>query len=274
MIMLEMITIKEAAEEAGGNQQIFEEMFNKFRQWLQQQLHLPQEITDRRLQCTLLCSKFDLEKAKKRLDSLYTLHNLIPEFFSDYDPLSDSIARFHKSTNWVPLPKLTPQKYRVNIGGWRSEDSSMFNLQDVVKYLFMITDVRAEEDTVNNELIIWDCKHLTLGHMLKYTPSTLKKCDLCLEAYGFRFKAIYMINAPSFIGRLLSVLKMTLKAKLFNRIHVSESGIESLYEAIPKSILPMDYGGDEPSMKILTDIPYIYNTKRFLVKVTMVQWIR
>lgn len=44
MIKLQMITIKEAAEVAGGNEQILQEMFDKFRQWLQQQLHLPQGL--------------------------------------------------------------------------------------------------------------------------------------------------------------------------------------------------------------------------------------
>lgn len=44
MIKLETITIKEATEIAGGNEQILQEMFDKFRQWLQQQLHLPQGV--------------------------------------------------------------------------------------------------------------------------------------------------------------------------------------------------------------------------------------
>lgn len=44
----------------------------------------------------------------------------------------------------------------------------------------MILDILAEEDTVNSIVIVWDCKHLTLGHILKMTPSLLKRFNLCL----------------------------------------------------------------------------------------------
>lgn len=44
MIKLETITIKESAEMADGNEQILQEMSDKFRLWLRQQLHLPQGL--------------------------------------------------------------------------------------------------------------------------------------------------------------------------------------------------------------------------------------
>nr|XP_012218890.1 PREDICTED: alpha-tocopherol transfer protein-like [Linepithema humile] len=52
----------------------------------------------------------------------------------------------------------------------------------------------------------------------------------------------------------MKAAKSMFRAKLFNRIHVYTSGIESLYGTIPKAILPADYGGEEPSMDILTDM--------------------
>ncbi|EFN80123.1 hypothetical protein EAI_09037 [Harpegnathos saltator] len=93
---LENITIEEAVEIAGGNKKLYEEKFDKFRQWLKQQAHLPQDISDNRLRFTLLTSKLDLEKAKKRLDSQYTLRTLLPEFFANYDPQNEKIALVYK----------------------------------------------------------------------------------------------------------------------------------------------------------------------------------
>lgn len=55
------------------------------------------EISDKQLQKTILNSKFDLEKAKQRIDSLYTLRTLVPEFFGNYNPLNDDITQLHKS---------------------------------------------------------------------------------------------------------------------------------------------------------------------------------
>lgn len=44
MIELETVTIKEAAEMSEGNEKLLKEMIDKLRQWLQQQLHLPQGL--------------------------------------------------------------------------------------------------------------------------------------------------------------------------------------------------------------------------------------
>lgn len=42
MLELEIPTFKEILEEARGNEQLLEELLDKFRLWLKQQLHLPQ----------------------------------------------------------------------------------------------------------------------------------------------------------------------------------------------------------------------------------------
>lgn len=34
----------------------------------------------------------------------------------------------------------------------------------------------------------------------------------------------------------------------YPQIHVHSSGLESLYEFVPKSVLPVDYDGEQPSM--------------------------
>lgn len=44
MIELEQITTKEAVETAEGNEELFKEMCDKLRLWLQHQAHLPQGL--------------------------------------------------------------------------------------------------------------------------------------------------------------------------------------------------------------------------------------
>ncbi|KAL6440292.1 hypothetical protein ACFW04_003100 [Cataglyphis niger] len=45
-----------------------------------------------------------------------------------------------------------------------------------------------------------------------------------------------------------------MKPKLTKRIHVYPSGAESLYEMIPRSILPVDFGGEQPSLDTIADM--------------------
>ncbi|XP_050445990.1 alpha-tocopherol transfer protein-like isoform X4 [Cataglyphis hispanica] len=219
MLKLEMPTLGEILEEAGGNEELLEELLDKFRLWLKQQLHLPQDISEQRLKVYIYSAKFNLEKAKRRLDLHYTLRNLVPEVYSNRDPLSDSITQIIKCV-----------------------------------YFCMIMDTRIEEDIVNSDVFILDFTNLTLGHILKHTPPILKKIDVILEAYGTRIKALHMINAPNYVDVLITLCKSVMKPKLTKRIHIYTSGAESLYALIPRSILPVDFGGEQPSLDTIADM--------------------
>nr|XP_012231774.1 PREDICTED: alpha-tocopherol transfer protein-like isoform X2 [Linepithema humile]XP_012231775.1 PREDICTED: alpha-tocopherol transfer protein-like isoform X2 [Linepithema humile] len=249
---LEMPMLQEVLEDSCGSEDFLEELLCKFRQWLKQQIHLPQDISDQRLKFFISTVKFDFEKAKKNLDALYTLHNLLPEFYDNFDPLSEDIKLSNICNQFIPLPKLTPDKYRVHIA--RPIDGSKFDILALMRYGLMIIEERIEEDIVTNNIIICDSTGVNMNHVIQYTPSLIKKIDICMTAYGLRIKAVHIINAPPFVDIIMKMAKPILKAKLFNRIHVHTSGIESLYKTIPKSILPLDYGGEQPSMDTLTDM--------------------
>ncbi|XP_029171652.1 retinol-binding protein pinta-like [Nylanderia fulva] len=255
MLKLEMPLLKEVLEEVGGNEQLLEELLDKFRLWLKQQLHLPQDISEQRLKYYIYSAKFDLEKAKKRLDLHYTIRNLMPEFFSNRDLVTNNdLSQTSTYLQWITLSKLTPENHRINVFRFIHNDSSMFDIHASIKYCSMIFETRIEEDIVNCDVIIYDCSNLTVNHIIKYTPTILKKTDLMLESFGTRIKALYMINAPSFINLLVSMIKTVMKAKLIDRIHVYTSGAESLYGIIPRHLLPIEYGGEQSSINIISDM--------------------
>lgn len=54
------------------------------------------DISEQRLKVYIYTAKFNLENAKRRLDLHYTLRNLIPEFYSNRDPLADNIIQITK----------------------------------------------------------------------------------------------------------------------------------------------------------------------------------
>ncbi|GAB1866003.1 Alpha-tocopherol transfer protein-like [Camponotus japonicus] len=254
MLKLEMPPFKEILEETGGNEQLLEELLVKLRLWLKQQIYLPEDISEQRLKFYIYSAKFNLEKAKERLDLHYTLRNLIPEVFTTRDPLADCVVRINTYMQFVTLPKLTPENYRITVFRWLHSDSSVFDIYDLIKYYCMITETRIEEDIVNSDVLIYDCTNMTFSHVLKYTPVAVKKIDTILESYGSRIKAIHVINAPSFIDVLVTLVKSVMKAKFINRIHLYTSGIESIYGIIPRSLLPEEYGGEQPSLSILLDM--------------------
>lgn len=70
------------------------------------------------------------------------------------------------------------------------------------------------------------------------------------EGYGMRVKGIYIISESRFVNGLVALIKQVVNAKIVNRIHVLKS-VKDLHEFIPKAILPIDYGGEERSLKTL-----------------------
>ncbi|KAG5894744.1 hypothetical protein JTB14_006163 [Gonioctena quinquepunctata] len=59
--------------------------------------------------------------------------------------------------------------------------------------------------------------------------------------------AIHLINTPSFVDRISSLVKSIVKQKLANRIMVHKD-MRSVVDSVDKNILPKDYGGYEDSL--------------------------
>ncbi|XP_023245449.1 alpha-tocopherol transfer protein-like [Copidosoma floridanum] len=248
--LLESCSNEELCEALGGSDRQLSELRDKLRQWLELQPHLPQDMEERRLEYFVISTKQSLELAKQKLDMYYTVRQLVPELFADRDPLAQSVTSLYETLQWVCLPKLTPEKYRVSILRSLNEDAAKFQPWDLFKYTFMVGDVRISECRSLGDIYIYDLSAMRLGHLAKLTPAILKKCE---KAYGARIKGLHFINAPSFIDHIVTLVKSAIKPKLAARIHVHSSGIESLYEHVPKSVLPVDYGGEQPSMDELDE---------------------
>ncbi|XP_031778500.1 alpha-tocopherol transfer protein-like [Nasonia vitripennis] len=253
--LLESCSTEELCLALDGSEKLLEDLRTRLREWLEMQPHLPKDMPDRRLEYFPISTKLQsLELAKQKLDMYYTVRRLVPELFTDRDPSSASFAKLRQSLQWVCLPKLTPEKYRVSILRSLNEDASKFQPWDLFKYTFMVGDVRISECRSLGDIYIYDLSAMRLGHLAKLTPAILKKCEVAAtKAYGARIKGIHFVNAPSFIDRIVTLVKSAIKPKLAARIHVHSSGLESLYDSIPKSVLPLDYGGEEPSMDQLDE---------------------
>ena len=65
------------------------------------------------------------------------------------------------------------------------------------------------------------------------------------------------MNAPSFVDKIVFIIKQGLREKIASRLHV-HSSYEDLYKEIPKEYLPKDYGGDVPSCEKLASKRYFF----------------
>lgn len=119
------------------------------------------------------------------------------------------------------------------------------NVAEAMKLVLMIGDVRLKDEIVGvaGDVYILDANVVTPNHFAKFTPALVKKFLICVqEAYPVKLKEIHVINVSPLVDSIINFVKPFLKEKIRKRIFV-HSTMDTLYECIPKDMLPMEYGG-------------------------------
>ncbi|XP_059048797.1 uncharacterized protein LOC131844026 [Achroia grisella] len=108
-------------------------------------------------------------------------------------------------------------------------------------------------------------------YMLKFVGKELNKCSLLdlykrgiLEAFGVRFKALHLLTPSRVVDTLVTFLKLLTGQKMGDRFIVN-STLETLYEFMPKEVLPYKYGGEaKPYLKLQEDFHEALSSKEFI----------
>ncbi|KAF7281596.1 alpha-tocopherol transfer protein-like [Rhynchophorus ferrugineus] len=246
------IHIREALNE---NVSTRESDLQHIKEWLLKQPHLPDTWDEERLMTFLRGCKFSLEKTKRKLDMYFTMRTACPEFFFNRDITSPELQKIAKLGTVPPLPGLTPDGKRVVVLRGKDKDVDTPPLEDIAKLVLMIGDVRlaAEEVGVAGDVYILDASVATATHFSKVSPSMAKKFLVCVqEAYPVKLKEVHVVNVSPLIETIVQWVKPFLKEKIRNRIHL-HSNYESLHKAIPKEILPEEYGGTAGTLQEFHD---------------------
>ncbi|XP_068086824.1 retinol-binding protein pinta-like isoform X1 [Anabrus simplex] len=204
-----------AKKELGEDPNRVEKDLEHIKEWLKKQPHLKTRTDDQFLIAFLRGCKFSLERTKEKLDMFYTMRTALPEYFSKRDPMDPEIQEVLKLGLLVPLPVLDGQGRRVLLQRMGGYDPAKISVQAIVQSNFLFWDIMMQEDDagmVKGYVGFSDMKGATVAHAMQFTPSMMRKTMTC-----------------------------------FN-IHMHGGNLESIYEHIPKSVLPKDYGGDGPSL--------------------------
>ncbi|XP_011057330.1 PREDICTED: alpha-tocopherol transfer protein-like [Acromyrmex echinatior] len=226
------------------------------KEWLAKQPHLPKFDDDQRIMTFLRGCKFSLEKCKWKLDMYFTMRAIVPEFFSNRDITMPALQEVAKLLHLPPLPGLTHKGYRVIVMRGVDKDIPTPNIPETMKTVFMIGDIRLKEEEhgVAGDVYILDAAVATPIHFAKFTPSLVKKFLVCaMEAYPVKLKEVHVINISPLVDTILNFVKPFLKEKIRNRIFM-HSDIKTLYDYIPREILPTEYGGDAGPIQNIHDM--------------------
>ncbi|KAJ3643782.1 hypothetical protein Zmor_026470 [Zophobas morio] len=223
----------------GVSEEQVKEDVELIKSWKQKQPHLPENTSDDFIARVLLRNKFRVERTKEKLDNYYTLRGYHDALVRDFENI---VPSKHFITH-LPLPKLTPNYERVIIMKLINTDIEVYDMLELIKLDLAVTEVTMQYDGSIGVRYVIDFGGFTLRHLAKWNPLLLNKHVTLIEkAYSCRIMGFHCINVPDFATNILGLLKIVLRAKIYDKLKINSS-LESLYEVIPKECLPSEYGG-------------------------------
>ncbi|CAH0392963.1 unnamed protein product [Bemisia tabaci] len=209
--------------------------------------HLPKIEDEEWIKTFLHHNKYRLEKTKKKIDNYYSYRSKYPEVLRNRDPQGKDIIQAREAFTICLSDKWTKEGERI-VFMRPSQDTSIFDIKDNLKLLFMITDLYyLERDRHQHSLTIVDCSELSYTHFLKSLPWLKTGMEIFFTAYSDRLKAYHVINAGPGIDRVLNGFKSFLPKKIAERFFVHPS-TKDLVRMVDENVVPCDLGGKGPRL--------------------------
>ncbi|XP_055532754.1 retinol-binding protein pinta-like [Wyeomyia smithii] len=240
---------KKAIAELNERPERIQEDLNAFRQWIAKTAYMRSRIDDQFLIAFLRGCKYSLERAKEKLDMFYTVRTMSPELIRGRDPEDPKTLEIIRLGVGLALPNTeSPDSPRVILIRPAMYDPAKYTIEDVIRVSTMANDLMMVEDdnfVIAGQIGILDLANVTMAHFLQFSPSFVKKMTMMSqEASPLRQKGFHYINTPSGFELVFNMFKNFMSEKNKSRLYVHGHDLESLYEHVPKRLLPAEYGGE------------------------------
>ncbi|XP_060533762.1 uncharacterized protein LOC132706435 [Cylas formicarius] len=241
-------------KEFGKTEKDAKECIEIIQKWAETQPHWPQVPSKKLIRTFLFINKFSMEKTKQRLDMYYTMRGLMPEFFNKH-PLSSEMIQQSKVSYFVPLPKPAQNHRRVIYSKITNDyGPDKFNYENYMSFAQNVLELLLYEDELLGIHFVFDCEYLKVGHIPKFNPLVLKKASIIIEkVYSNRVASVHLVNFHPFLESLLGIFKRAISPKIASRMYVHSSS-DTLFDHLPRDIMPEDVGGEEMSLRVLNDM--------------------
>lgn len=222
------------------------EALKDFRSWIRSN----KDIKNCRLDSNFLLrflrmQKFDLKEARNILEKYLTMRCQYPMWFQNLDYQDSALSELVDLGYIFVLPERDSHGRRVIFSQAAAMDPGRFSASDIMRAHIMTfeTLLQDEENQIRGFTYVFDEKSVSWSQLAIWTPSQVSKAFSCCEgALPMRHQEIHFLNLPWTMSLIFSFAKSLLSEKIRNRFQ-THSGIESLTESVPTSILPKEYGG-------------------------------
>ncbi|XP_041989277.1 uncharacterized protein LOC121740611 [Aricia agestis] len=227
-----------------------DEAIDILEEWVKKQEHFTVKTFPRGiLERIIINNKGSLETSKKKLDKACTFRTIFPNFYESMD-LHNYIG--YKLVTCTLLPKMTPDHGRIII--FKCHGNRFDQIQYHYKYFLLACEYLQAFDYSTGLSFVVDLKEINIVEFVRAinVMDVKKVMDIATEGYSMRLKGIHIISDSKAVDLFATLLRQVLKAKIGQRISCHKY-LESLYEIVPRDILPKDYGGDDKTVVELRD---------------------
>ncbi|XP_013167580.1 PREDICTED: retinaldehyde-binding protein 1-like [Papilio xuthus] len=219
-------------------------------EWTKKQAHFKNKKFDPHyLETTIIACKGSMERSKAQIDSICTFRTLMPTFFRRLNVKHD-LGNLYDIVRPVILPKMTPDHHRVFMVKLNGAAFEASQFMDYYNFCIIIAEYLKVHDYLNGFLVFTDFNEINLmDFVTKLNPIELRQAlTIYMQGFGMRLKGIHILSSSKLIDVLITILKQILSEKLIKRICVHKT-MDTVYEHIPKNILPSEFGGEGGSVK-------------------------
>ncbi|XP_070500287.1 alpha-tocopherol transfer protein-like [Chironomus tepperi] len=245
----------------------FEEFINR----IKNEKSFPQTINKVLLERYLKISFNDVDCAFALLKSGLELRTKAPYLFTDRDVMSSEIQTACSTFQFVPLPKITKDKYKVTIIRFPKCDANLYDSVQVIKAALMMFDAsyisydNEKDGFVEGEIFILDVEGYSFKQFLdlaKNVKTLLFYTNFLQETAPVVLISNHICNTSSVFDSIMGMVKPILSKKVNELVHFNRYGT-GILEHIEREVLPEDYGGDEKCINDLyEDWLKVFKSKR------------
>ncbi|KAK7580475.1 hypothetical protein V9T40_001104 [Parthenolecanium corni] len=219
-------------------------------EWLEQTAYLPSVKDEEFFTAILVRCKNQMEKAKSFLDYYYSRRTLESDMFACRDPCDSELKRSIELFPIFPLPKLTPEGYRILIYS-SPKQSNIPKMSYILSAWQMQMEILLKSDISKGLILIGDSINFSISQSTLFLAEFKKILDILKKTSKTRYKDSYMINVTPALNTFFNATKQFLSGKLLGRVQTWTKKPEDLVEVLPKHVLPSEFGGDERSLEEL-----------------------
>ncbi|CAH1716271.1 alpha-tocopherol transfer protein-like [Aphis gossypii] len=230
------------------------------RNWMLTQPHLPRLPESKNdelsfwIEGFLRLTKNNLEKTKLAVESHFRMKTLFPQVY-DVNDLSNYVeSDLYDYLTMVMFPKHTPDGLKIMYYSFKDSNSQLFRPVEIYKRMRLMLDIYQKKgiDFTGIHVVI-DTRNITLSHISQFDLFQLKNLiKLAQKAYPLRLKHTHILFPPSFIDVAKNILKPFVSKKMFARLSFHKN-LETLWEHIPRDVLPIEYGGYNGNLDVIRE---------------------